>query len=235
VNGRVHESSADTVSPGVVLLHGIARTSRSLRKMEEALRQSGFATLNIDYASRKKPIEALVADIHPPIAEFAAATDGPIHIVAHSMGGLLARAYIAQHRPVRLGRVVMLGTPNGGSEVADLLKRFALYRAFYGPAGQQLTTVQDPTLRSLPLLDYPVGIIAGIRTLDPFASRFILPRPNDGRVSLQSSKLERMADHTTVETSHTGLVRHPAAIAQTIAFLHAGQFKSACAGAQSCR
>jgi len=118
---------------------------------------------------------------------------------------------------------------NGGSEVADLLKRFVLYRAFYGPAGQQLATVQDLTLTSLPPLDYPVGIIAGLRTLDPIASTFILPRPNDGRVSVQSSKLERMTDHITVKASHTGLVRHPMAITQTIAFLHAGQFKSSCA------
>jgi pimeloyl-ACP methyl ester carboxylesterase len=203
--------------------------------MEAALRQSGLTTLNVDYASRKKPIEALAADIHRPIAEFALATDGPIHIVAHSMAGLLARAYIARHRPVRLGRVVMLGTPNGGSEVADFLKRFALYRAFYGPAGQQLTTARDPTLRSLPPLDYAVGIIAGIRTLDPFASCFILPRPNDGQVSLQSCKLQGMADHIAIEASHTGLVRDPAAIAQTIAFLDSGRFKSSCMGGQSCR
>ncbi len=227
MNASTHDSSADTASPGVVLLHGIARTSRSLRKLEQALQQAGFATLNLDYASRRKPLEALAADIHPPIADFAATRDGPIHFVAHSMGGLLVRVYLAQHRPARLGRVVMLGTPNGGSEVADLLKRFALYRAFYGPAGLQLATQQDAALISLPPVDYPVGIIAGIRTLDPIASTFILPRPNDGRVSVQSSKLERMADHTTVKASHTGLVRDAAAIAQTIAFLRTGRFTSA--------
>jgi pimeloyl-ACP methyl ester carboxylesterase len=214
-----------TAPPGVVLLHGIARTARSLRKFESALREAGFATLNLDYASRKKPLEQLAADIHPPISQFAARV-GPLHFVAHSMGGLLTRVYVAKHRPVRLGRVVMLGTPNGGSEVADLLKPFALYRAFYGPAGQQLTTRGHVTLSSLPPLDYPVGIIAGIGTLDPIASRFILPRPNDGRVSVQSSKLDRMADHVIVKASHTGLVRYPAAIAQAVAFLREGQFSS---------
>jgi pimeloyl-ACP methyl ester carboxylesterase len=227
VNARPHDLSAAGAPPAVVLLHGIARTSRSLSRLEEALRQSGFATLNIDYASRKKPLETLAADIHPPIAEFAATRTGPVHFVAHSMGGLLARIYIAQHRPVRLGRVVMLGTPNGGSEVADLLQRFPPYRAFYGPAGQQLLTEQGSALTSLPPLDYPVGIIAGLRTRDPIASMFILPRPNDGRVSVRSSKLEHMADHITVGASHTGLVRHPLAIAQTLAFLRAGQFNSA--------
>jgi pimeloyl-ACP methyl ester carboxylesterase len=214
--------SSDTAAPGVVLLHGIARTSRSLRKLERALQGAGFATLNLDYASRKKPIEALAADIHPQIARFEKSCGGPIHFVAHSMGGLLARLYIATYRPAQLARVVMLGTPNRGSEVADLLKRSALYRAFYGPAGQQLSTDRAHALTSSP--DYPVGVIAGCRSLDPIASTFILPRPNDGRVSVESSKLEGMADHVIVGASHTGLPGHPIAIGQTIAFLRTGRF-----------
>jgi pimeloyl-ACP methyl ester carboxylesterase len=216
--------TTDTIAPGVVLLHGIARTARSLRRIERSLQQAGFATLNLDYASRKKTLEVLAEDIHPQARAFADACAGPVHFVTHSMGGLLARVYIARHRPARLGRVVMLGTPNGGSEVADRLKSFQLYRAFYGPAGQQLTT--DAALATLPSIDYPVGIVAGTRTLDPIASYFILPRPNDGRVSVQSSKLDRMTDHVTIETPHNGLIRHAAATAQTIAFLRAGQFMS---------
>jgi pimeloyl-ACP methyl ester carboxylesterase len=217
---------SDGSSPGVVLLHGIARTSRSLRRVERALQASGFATLNLDYASRKKPLEALATDIHPVISDFAS-TKAQVHFVAHSMGGLLTRVYVARYRPAALGRVVMLGTPNGGSEVADLLKRLAIFRAFYGPAGQQLTTEQDDGLTSLPPPDYAVGVIAGIRSIDPIASRFILPRPNDGRVSVQSAKLANMADHVTVKASHTGLVRHRVAIDQTIAFLQDGRFKPA--------
>ena len=222
--GEANARSPDLRSPGVVLLHGIARTSRSLGKFERALQASGFATLNLDYASRKKPLATLAADIHPDITEFANIIGGPIHFVAHSMGGLLTRVYVARFRPAALGRVVMLGTPNGGSEVADLLKHLALYRAFYGPAGQQLTTVQDADLASLPPPDYAVGIIAGISAIDPIASRFILPRPNDGRVSVQSAQLAGMTDHTTVRASHTRLVRNRVAIAQTIAFLREGCF-----------
>ena len=79
---------------GVVLLHGIARSARSLRRMQAALETAGFATLNLDYQSRAKSLEALVADISPAISEFASRIDGPVHFVAHSMGGLLARAPI---------------------------------------------------------------------------------------------------------------------------------------------
>lgn len=214
----------DALSPGVVLLHGIARTSRSLRKLEEALKSSGFATCNLDYPSRKKSLHDLAAEINPAIMNFAEKI-GPIHFVGHSMGGLLIRVYLAKYRPVRLSRVVMLGTPNGGSEVADLLKGLSIYRAFYGPAGLQLLTGQDQTLACLPPLDYEVGVIAGTRSIDPISSFFVLPKPNDGRVSVQSSKLAGMADHMTIKASHTRLPGHPTAIEQTIAFLREGRFK----------
>jgi len=170
--------------PGVVLLHGLAGTSRLLRKMERALQRSGYATLNLDYASRKRPIEALVEDIHPAIAGFAENV-GELHFVTHSMGGLLARAYLARYRPRRLQRVVMLGPPNNGSEVADLLKDLAPYRAFFGPAGQQLGTRHIELHAGCPLPHCEVGIIAGNRTISlfrpssschaPMTARFPLP------------------------------------------------------------
>ncbi|WP_159011411.1 alpha/beta fold hydrolase [Bradyrhizobium sp. S69] len=216
-------------SDGVVLLHGIARTSRSLNKIETALHRSRFTTLNLNYASRSKPLEVLAADIAPDIARFTARTDGSIHFVGHSMGGLLIRVYLARYRPPRLGRVVMLGTPNGGSEVADILQRFAIYRAFYGPAGLQLSTQQDPALRALPPIDYDLGIVAGVGTIDPISSFLILPRPNDGKVSVERTRLDGMTDHTIVRASHPGLLRHPAAIEQTIAFLRDGRFAPASA------
>jgi pimeloyl-ACP methyl ester carboxylesterase len=210
--------------PGVVLLHGIARTSASLMCLERALQAAGFATLNIDYASRTRPIADLADDIHPDIAGFAD-RDAPLHFVAHSMGGLLTRAYIAKHRPDRLGGVVMLGTPNGGSEIADLLSGSRLYRAFYGPAGLELTTARRPN--ALPAVNYPVGVIAGNRFIDPVAGLFVLPKPNDGRVSVASAMLAGMADHIVVKASHTGLPRNGVAIEQTIAFLHEGRFNAA--------
>jgi pimeloyl-ACP methyl ester carboxylesterase len=144
---------------GVVLLHGISRTSRSFQKMQTALEAAGFATLNVGYASRSKPIEALAEDIHPAVERFAESLDGSVHFVCHSMGGLLARVYVARQRPQRLGRMVMLGTPNGGSEIADRLKHIGVYRAWFGPAGQQLVTQRDAAVAAMfPPVDYPVGL-----------------------------------------------------------------------------
>lgn len=209
---------------GVVLLHGIARSARSLRRMQAALETAGFATLNLDYQSRAKSLEALVADISPAISEFASRVDGPVHFVAHSMGGLLARAYLAKCPLSRPGRVILLGPPNNGSEIADRFRRFALYRAFFGPAGQQLITTPDAATKALlPIPNYPLGIIAGSRSVYPISSRF-LPSPNDGRVSVASTRLDGMADHIVIPTAHPLLVRDARAIAQTVAFLRNGRF-----------
>lgn len=211
---------------GVVLLHAISRTARSFLRMQAAIDAAGFATLNVPYASRHKPLDALSEDIHPAIAGFAEGIDGALHFVGHSMGGLLTRVYVARHRPERLGRVVMLGAPNRGSEMADRLKNFFPYRAHFGPAGQQLGTQRDAATEALlPPVDYPLGIIAGDRSIDPLASLF-LPKPHDGRVSVANTTLDGMTDHIVIHSAHPFLVRNPEAIAQTIAFLRDGKFSA---------
>jgi pimeloyl-ACP methyl ester carboxylesterase len=218
-------ASANATRDGVVLLHGISRTALSFRKMQLALERAGFTTLNLDYLSRSKALEALAEDIHPAIQRFADGIDGAVHFVGHSMGGLLARVYIARHRPKRLGRVVMLGTPNGGSEIADRLKNFGAFRAFFGPAGQQLGTQRSAVDDAmLPPIDYSVGVIAGNRSIDPVAGT-MLPKPHDGRVSVANTRLDGMADHIIVETSHPLLVRNGLAIEQTITFVRDGSFR----------
>jgi hypothetical protein len=119
------------------------------------------------------------------------------------------------------------GTPNGGSEVADLLHDLAIFHVCYGPARQQLTTRLDATLISLPAPDYAAGIIAGNRSLHPLSSLIMLPKPNDGTVSIASTGLDGMADHVIVDAYHAELPRHRTAIGQTIAFLREGRFSPA--------
>lgn len=210
---------------GVVLLHGIARSASSLATLEHALRADGYRTLNLDYPARSRCIADIVADLHETISRFGGECGGRLHFVTHSMGGLVARAYIARHRPERLGHIVMLAPPNEGSEIADLLRNNALYRGFFGPAGAELVTARPDTLcQVLGEVDYPLGVIAGDRSLDPLAW-LLLPGPNDGRVSVERSRVAGMADHITIHSTHPLIMRNREAIAQTRHFLKHGHFE----------
>lgn len=210
---------------GIVLLHGIARRSGSLGTLENVLKTDGYATLNLDYPARRSSIEEIVAFAHGPISRFGAECDGRLHFVTHSMGGLVARAYITRHRPERLGHVVMLAPPNEGSEIADLLRDNPLYRAFFGPAGAELGTDRPDALSAiLGEVDYPLGIIAGDRSLYPLSS-LLLPGANDGRVSVERTRVAGMSDHITIHSNHPLIMRAPEAIEQTRHFLKHGRFR----------
>lgn len=210
---------------GVVLLHGIARRAASLAGIERKLAAAGYCTLNLDYPSRRYNLHDIAAGLHPAVSRFQDQVDGRLHFVTHSMGGLVTRCYVTRHRPERLGHVVMLAPPNEGSEIADFLSRNPLYRAFFGPAGHELGTVRSAGLRDLlGPIDFSLGIIAGNRSLYPISS-LILPRPNDGRVSVARTRVSGASDHITLPTSHPLIMRHPLAMEQTLHFLRHGRFR----------
>lgn len=217
----------NSMSDCVIILHGICRTRRSMGGLARFLHEGGFTVLNLGYPSRKHPIEKLIDIIEPEIAAISRGPDNrdrKLHFVGFSMGGLVIRAYLQKYRPSLLGRVVMLGTPNRGSEVADLLKDTKFYRWLYGAAGQQLITEQSNFAFCLGCVDYELGVIAGDRSIDPISSR-IIGKPNDGKVSIESTMIDGMRDHIVVPTSHTFFPSNRLAWRQTLAFLQHGRFE----------
>lgn len=169
------------------------------------------------------PLADLVEQVHAE-CDWIARHGGRTHVVTYSMGGLLARGYIARHRPPSLGRVVMLAPPNGGSEVADLLAGNVLYRHIFGPAGAELTTSPpQAVVQLLGQVDYPLGIIAGNRFIDPLGW-LLIPGPNDGRVSVERTKVQGMTDHVTIPATHFAMMRNRSAIRHAIHFLKHGCF-----------
>ena len=186
----------------VVLLHGIFRSSKHMQKLAKFLAHHGYQVHNLDYPSTRDTLETLTTDI---ITQLKARLpkNHTIHFVGYSMGGLLVRTILARYRSHHLGQVVQLAPPNKGSEVANFLHRFWLYKKFYGPAGQQLTTNQDTIQHLFGPINFPLGIPAGTRSLDPFSSWCLLPGKNDGKVGVASTKLSGMTAHHLVPATHT--------------------------------
>ncbi|WP_205749277.1 alpha/beta hydrolase [Desulfopila sp. IMCC35008] len=197
-----------------------------MQRLEQALQNQGYHVVNIDYPSTEYGIEYL-ADMAVSNGISVCEEKGAnvVHFVTHSLGGILTRYYLEKNRLDKLGRIVMLGPPNQGSEVTDALEDQLLYRYFFGPAGQQLGTDPDSFVNSLGPVSYPVGVIVGSEAA--FFDRYfsdIIPGKDDGKVSVERAKVKGMSDFLILPYAHPYIMEEDEVISQTLHFLKHGSF-----------
>ena len=184
----------------VVLLHGLAKTERDMRKLERRLTSDAVSSALENCGDYKE-----------------------VHFVTHSMGGILVRQYLLNHEIDKLGRVVMLGPPNQGSEAVDSYQDVPGFKMIGGPAGLQLGTGVLSVPRQLGAVEFDLGIIAGTRSVNLILST-ILPGKDDGKVSVESTKVDGMNDHIAMPVTHPFMMKNKRVINQVVHFIRAGEF-----------
>lgn len=208
---------------GVLLVHGITRSSKSMAGYRAPLEKAGLHVFPFDYPSTRVDLNAAAEYLHQVIESLEGIEQ--IHIVAHSMGGVVARTYRAKHRDERLNRLVLVGSPQNGAEMADLARDKAnlFFKTIFGPAGQQLITDQAGFLAKLPKPDVEFAVIAGGHPPDGINP--LIPGDDDGIVSVASTRLAGAADYLYVESMHLALNRNETAHAATVRFLKTGKLR----------
>jgi len=209
-------SNADTDrGDTVVLLHGLGRSRASLWVLQRRLQDAGFATRNFPYAPTFHRFDTLVTKLHDYIV---ARVDTPhYHLIGHSLGNVLIRARFRHGYPAGLGRIVMIAPPNHPPKLARKLRGCPPFRLWAGDSGQQLAS--EEFYRTLPTPDVPFGVIAGNR-----GQQLTFDEPNDGIVTVESTRLAGMADHLVLPHTHTFIMNRRDTATAAIHFLRHGHF-----------
>ena len=204
----------------VVMIHGLLQSSKCMNSMGMTLRDAGYTTVSFDYPSTQISITDAARFLDRSVKSLEGFNE--INFVVHSMGGLVVRAYAMEFRDPRIKRMVMLGTPNRGAELADITQQYWIFRAAAGPGARQLGTRADGLIPKLPAPDFEFAVIAGSRGTATGWNPLI-PGDDDGTVTVASTKLNGAADFGTVRAIHSRLLRNEEAIAQTVSFLKDGR------------
>lgn len=208
----------------VVLVHGLWRSGWAMRSIAKDLEEYAYHTVSISYPSTSMTIPEIADTYMPPAIEECKKNGAEqIHIVSHSMGGIVVRQYLQTHNLPEGSKVVMLSPPNQGSELSDKFGEESWYQFFVGPAGSSLSNNEGGIIPTLKKVNASVGVIAGYRDWSVWPSSW-LPEPNDGTVSVESMKLAEMDDFVLVNSGHAMMRFHADTHEQIRYFLTQGSF-----------
>jgi triacylglycerol lipase len=196
----------------IVLLSGIGRGRASLWVLDTRFQQAGYKTLNYPYVAQGYSIEELAQQFCLFLEENVKTKK--YSLVAHSLGNLIIRLGFEQGYPEGLGRIVMLAPPNRPTELARALRDNPIYKWF--TSGQ---FASDEFYARLPIPDVEFGVIAGDR-----GQAVMLQEPNDGVITVESTKLSGMADWIVVPHAHTFIMNSRLVAELCISFIEEGKF-----------
>jgi pimeloyl-ACP methyl ester carboxylesterase len=201
----------------VVLIHGLWMSGREMFLLQRRLQARGYHVYQFYYRTVGRDLKGNAERLDHYLSKYV--KGDTVHLVAHSLGGLVVRRMLHDFPDQRPGRVVTLGSPHQGCYVAQRASRSGVLRRLLG--------------MSLPALLGEVPPWDGVRELGSLAGSLSLglgwffrgvPTPNDGTVAVVETQLEGMSDHLLLRAGHFGLLYSRYAAFQVDHFLQHGKF-----------
>ncbi len=208
----------------IIMVHGLGRSKFSMLEPSMFFRNKGYQVITFDYPSTEYKVQVLAEKYLKEAINKCKDKNKEIHFLTHSLGGIIVRYYLNKNDVENIGRVVMLSPPNNGSELVDIIGDFPSFRWRSGPAMQQLKTDNDSLPNLLGPVKFETGIITGNRSYSIFAS-LMLSGKDDGKVSVESAKVENMKDFLIVNRTHTFIMNSDIVLKQAYNFIKYGRFK----------
>jgi pimeloyl-ACP methyl ester carboxylesterase len=214
---------SDASRPKLVFVHGLWMTGAeafSLRRRLE--REHGFDTELFAYRTTRDPLEAVAERLQQRVSALARQGAKGVHLVAHSLGGLVVLACLEQFDALMPpGRIVLLGAPVRGSAAARVAGAIGVGQWLIGPSAAEALVSHR---RRVAPVSREVGTIAGTRPmgLGRWFARF--DEPNDGTVAVSETQLEGARDRLVLPVSHLGMLMSPRVAEACGHFLREGRF-----------
>lgn len=211
-----HED-AKVPRPNVLFVHGLWMNGLETLWLRHRVEGHGFQTHPFSYPSLHATVEEVVDRLDAAIAGL----EPPVHLVGHSLGGLMLLRLFDLRPQQPPGRVVLLGSPVSGSTAARSVARWTVGPAIIGRIALEEIVAAPPRRWIQPR---ELGVVAG--TVSAGLGRLVtnLPQPNDGTVTLLETQLEGMSDHVALPTTHTGMLFSGSVAEEIASFLINGRF-----------
>lgn len=210
-------AAANVNEEAVILIHGLWMNGGVLWFQQRWLRQQGFAVRRFSYPSWHGGL----ADNVRLLSRFIAETPAPvIHLVAHSLGGLVSLRLLAEQPDPRIRRVVLMATPCAGSHCGDVLQANPALATLIGQTYKDWSRLPLPDIQAT----VEIGVIAGTQS---FGTGRLIPglaTPNDGLLTVAETDLPQAKDRIRLPVSHSGMLVSAECALQVASFLRSGAF-----------